>query len=353
MEGVVVVRVGGEIGIKSKPVRRDYEQKLLRHLKERLREKGVSYSEIWRVAGRIYIKTGEPAVASRLASKVFGISSVSPGQMTTSKLDDIGEVAVSMSEKFAPGSFAVRCRRVGSHPYTSQEAAARIGEAILTARQDLHVDLNFPNNEIFIEIRNDSSVLYTEVVRGPDGFPLGTQDPVVGVIDETFESVAASWCLMKRGSPVLAAVFATGGAINEQTENNLAVLSEWSTGAPLKAAVFPCEAPAPLLQLMLASYYCKTKGLAAVVSGMPVPSLKFLSELNAKIEHSSVLFPLAALESGIIEDWAGMMGIDLQSKSKYPKNIDFGGEPEPSVVEKIAKKSFEAQVREDGSILPL
>ncbi|MEN3035570.1 MAG: THUMP domain-containing protein [Candidatus Methanosuratincola sp.] len=353
MEGVVVVRVGGEIGIKSRPVRRDYEQRLLKYLKERLREKGVPFSEIWRVAGRIYIKTGEPIVASRLASKIFGISSASPGQMTTSRLDDIGRVAVMMSKEFAPGSFAVRCRRVGSHPYTSQEAAAKVGEAILAARPDLTVDLDSPGNEIFIEIRDESSVIYTEEFRGPDGFPLGTQDPVVGVIDEAFESVAASWCLMKRGSPVLAAVFGPDGVVSDRTEKNLAVLSEWSTGAPLKAAVFPCEAPSPLLQLALASYCCKAKGLAAVVSGMPVPSLEFLSELRAKINDSAVLFPLAALESGTIEDWARLMGIDTKTKYRNPKSIDLGVEPEATLVEAIAKKSFEAQVREDGSILPL
>lgn len=353
MEGVVVVRVGGEIGIKSKPVRRDYEQRLLKCLKERLSEKRVSYSEIWRIAGRIYIKTEEPVVASRLASKVFGVSSASPGHMATSRLDDIAEAAVMIAKKFDSGSFAVRCRRIGSHPYTSQEAAARVGEAILTARPDLRVDLDFPNNELFIEIRDDSAVLYTGAVRGPDGFPLGTQDAVLGIIDETFESVAASWCLMKRGSPVMAAVFGLDGIVSEQTEKNLAVLAEWSTGAPLRAVAFPCEAPTPLMQFTLASHYCRTKGLAAVASGMPVPSLGSLSELFRKIEHSAVLFPLAALEKQVIEDWAGLMGIDTKSKSRYPENIDFVGEPEPSAVDAILKKAFEASVREDGSILPL
>lgn len=352
MEGIVVVRVGGEIGIKSRRVRRDYEQRLLKYLKDRLREKGVSYSEIWRVAGRIYIKTGEPGVASRLASKIFGISSASPGHMTTSRLDDIIGAAVLVSRGFAPGSFAVRCRRVGSHPYTSQEAAAKVGEAILAARPDLSVDLGSPNNEIFIEIRDESSILYTEAFRGPDGFPIGTQDPFVGVIDESFESVAASWCLMKRGSPVLAAVFGPDGVVSERTAKNLAILSEWSTGAPLKATVFPCEAPSPMLQLAVASYCCRAKGFAAVASGMPVPSLEFLSELKSKINDSAVLFPLAALESGIIEDWARLMGIDTKTKSGYPKSINVGIVPQASVVEAIAKKSFEAQVREDGSILP-
>ncbi|MEM2124816.1 MAG: THUMP domain-containing protein [Candidatus Methanosuratincola sp.] len=353
MEGVVVIRVGGEIGIKSRPVRRDYEQRLLRYLKERLREKGASYSDIWRIAGRIYVKTEVPVVASRLASKIFGISSASPGHMTTSRLDDIAEVAVSIARKFDSGSFAVRCRRIGSHPYTSQEVAAKVGEAILMVRQDLHVDLDFPNNELFIEIRDSSAILYTGAVRGPDGFPLGTQDPVVGVIDEAFESVAASWCLMKRGSPVLAAVFGQSGVLSEQTEKNLAVLSEWSTGAPLRAAIFPCEEPTPLLKLALASHYCQSKHLAAVVSGMPVPSLGFLKELSEKIKHSPLLFPLVALEHKIIDDWAELMGIDTKSAFRYPESIDFDDELEPSAVDTILKKTFEALVREDGSISPL
>ncbi|MEJ5292708.1 MAG: THUMP domain-containing protein, partial [Candidatus Methanosuratincola sp.] len=342
---------GGEIGIKSKPVRRDYELRLLRHLKERLRE--VPYSEIWRIAGRIYLKTGEPVRASRLISKVFGVSSVSPGIMTTSGLEEIAEVAVSIAGKFVPGTFAVRCRRVGSHSYTSQEAAARVGEAILSARPDLRVDLGSPENELFIEIRDDSAILYTEAVRGPDGFPLGTQDPVVGIIDGAFESAVASWCLMKRGSPVLAAVFGPDGAVGEQTRGNLAILSEWSAGVQLRAVVFPCEEAPPLLKLMLASRYCRKKGLAAVASGMPVPRLDILSELQGKIKDSTLLFPLIALESKILEDWAGLMGIDPESAAKYPKKLDFGDEPEPSYVEEILKKAYEAPVRVDGSISPL
>ncbi|MDI9609211.1 MAG: hypothetical protein QFX34_02910, partial [Candidatus Verstraetearchaeota archaeon] len=167
------------------------------------------------------------------------------------------------------------------------------------------------------------------------------------------ESVAASWCLMKRGSPVLAAVFGQSGVLSEQTEKNLAVLSEWSTGAPLRAAIFPCEEPTPLLKLALASHYCQSKHLAAVVSGMPVPSLGFLKELSEKIKHSPLLFPLVALEHKIIDDWAELMGIDTKSAFRYPESIDFDDELEPSAVDTILKKTFEALVREDGSISPL
>ncbi|MBC7120281.1 MAG: hypothetical protein H5T33_01680 [Candidatus Methanosuratus sp.] len=353
MESVVIVRVGGEIGIKSRPVRRDYEQRLLRHIKGRLREKGVPFSEIWRIAGRIYIRTGDAETASRLASRVFGVSSASPGRIVSSSLDEIVEAAVSIAKGFSPGSFAVRCRRVGSHPYTSQEAAARVGEAILGMRSDLRVDLGCPSSELSVEIRDGSAILYTDAIRGPDGFPLGTQDPLVGVVDDTFDSLAASWCLMKRGSRLVAAVAVPEGILTSGIARNLAALSEWSAGAPFRAVVFPCEAQTPpILRLLLASSYCRANGFAATVSGMPVPSLELLSWLYSKISPP-VLLPLIALDRGMISYLAGLMGIGLGSAVRYQPSIDFGEPPPSSVVEAKFQKAFEVSVREDGSILPL
>jgi adenylyl- and sulfurtransferase ThiI len=91
MDGIVIVRSGGEIGIKSRPVRREYEMLLLKLIRGALRDEEIPFSRIWRDAGRVFILTPDAQRAARLASRIFGVASTSPGAR-----EDASMVAISM-----------------------------------------------------------------------------------------------------------------------------------------------------------------------------------------------------------------------------------------------------------------
>ncbi|RLI20561.1 tRNA 4-thiouridine(8) synthase ThiI [Candidatus Bathyarchaeota archaeon] len=243
----LIIRFGGEIGIKSEWTRRSYENLILKNIKKTLTFYNIKPKEFLRHPGRIYIKMEKPLAASEKLVKVFGISSLSPAIETTSDLGAIKKRSLELAkEKLGENSkFAVRCRRVGSHPYTSMDVCREIGQAILDGLADrkLKVDLENPDAEIQIEIREDKAYIYSEVFYGPGGFPLGAQPKLVCLLSGGIDSPVACWLVMKRGAPIIPIYFDNYPFTDETTlKRAVAVaekLAEWAIGYPMKFYIIP------------------------------------------------------------------------------------------------------------------
>jgi thiamine biosynthesis protein ThiI len=239
--------LGGEIGIKSEWTRRTYEKLLLRNIKKVLTHHNTAYEETIRKRGRIYIKTNNAnEVASKL-TMVFGISSVSPAVKTTSNSDSITRTSIELAEAIIKneGSFAVRCHRVGEHPYSSMDICKEVGKSILTSLRDrkLRVKLKNPEFTINIEVRDDDAYIYSGIVQGPGGFPLGSQAKVVCLLSGGIDSAVACWLAMKRGCPVIP-VYLDNKPFTDETTTAIALdvaneLFEWAIGFPRKVYVVP------------------------------------------------------------------------------------------------------------------
>jgi len=351
MEGVVVVRTGGEIGIKSKPVRRTYENLVLKTIRGILKDEGIPFSDIWRTAGRIYIHTEESERAAKRVARVFGVSSTSPGVPLKSDLETILQVGTEIARKtLRSGTFAVKCRRTGSHPYSSVQVAALLGESILSLGKDLKVDLTNPQQVINAEIRDELAIIYARSIRGPDGFPVGTQEMLLGIVDETADSVLASWCMMKRGAQLKALVLEKKEGLTNSTLVNLRTLAGWMPGNRIRAVVAPIDERnagrlRPLqLQLQLAMYAAKSKGIGGVVSGLQ-PSLKALRKITQP--QVCVFFPLIAMDDRLLERWSEMASIDLSASARYDKKTSLDHDFSDAELERILSASKEITVRAD------
>jgi len=243
----VIVRFGGEIGVKGEWTRRTYERLLLKNIKKVLNYHKIEYDEFLRFPGRIYIKTEMPYEASEKLAKVFGISSVSPAVETTSKLDDIVQKSLELAKETLKenGSFAVRCRRVGKHSYTSMDVCRLVGEKILNefCNWNLKVDLENPEVEVQIEIRDEKAFVYSNILSGPGGYPLGAQPKLVCLLSGGIDSPVACWLVMKRGAPTIPVYFDNYPFTDETTLKRAREvakkLSEWAIGYPMKLYVVP------------------------------------------------------------------------------------------------------------------
>jgi len=241
----VIVRFGGEIGIKKVWTRKIYERLLLRNIKSALIHQKIRYEKIVRKHGRLYVKTPMATEASQKLSKVFGISSLSPALETTSKLNDITDKGLLlMGSALQKGnSFAVKCKRIGSHPYTSLDVCQEVGRRILAElpELDLKVNLENPDVQLGIEIREESAFLHTSVTKGAGGLPLGTQPKAVCLLSGGIDSPVACWLAMKRGCPMVPIYFDNAPFTDESTTNraiNVAkVLFDWALGFPRKIYV--------------------------------------------------------------------------------------------------------------------
>lgn len=240
----VIIRLGGEIGIKAAWTRKLYERRLIGNIKAVLKYHAIPYEALNRTFGRIYLRTSKAQNASQKLTKVFGISSVSPALETTSKLSDIIDKSVQIADSTfrKESSFAVRCRRVGKHTYTSQDVCREVGRQLLDAYSErvLHVDLTHPDTTLSIEVREDKAYISTEVMRGVGGLPLGTQPKLVCLLKEDMNQLVACWMVMKRGCPILPLHFNETPFNNESTNQALKAtktLFEWAIGFPRKVYI--------------------------------------------------------------------------------------------------------------------
>ncbi len=197
---LILVRYA-EMGLKSSSVRRRFEKVLIDNIMAALAEKGVE-AIVESERGRIYIKTERLEEAVGPVSRVFGVASLSTAIETTAAMDEIRSAVVAYSKPLLEKnrSFAMRVRRTGSHPFSSQDVARDVGAAVLEANMDrtVKVDLDAPDVELFVEVRNNRAFIFSKYVPGPGGLPLGSQGRILALVERKRDAVAA-WLMMKRG----------------------------------------------------------------------------------------------------------------------------------------------------------
>lgn len=200
----VIIARYGEIGLKSPKIRSRFERKLVKNIK------ATFECEVERNQGRIYIFPQDFDEGIEKLNRVFGVVSYSPATSTDSTYDGIDETLTAYTEELISEGildedtkFAIKCRRVGNHDYTSQEMAAHCGGVVRSVVL-APVDLTNPDLTIFVEIRENKAFIYHEKIRGPGGLPLGTQGKVVVLLSSGIDSPVAAYLMMKRGCEVVA-----------------------------------------------------------------------------------------------------------------------------------------------------
>lgn len=194
----ILVRYG-EIGLKSKQVRKKFEDKLINNID--LKVDGKVFKE----NNRIFLevsegKTSEAVLALR---KTPGIVSVSPCVRTSSDPEDIwGELEKIVEEyKKDNESFAIDARRAGGHEFTSEDLEEDLGQKVVD-NFDLEVDLDDPDLKVFVEVRNNNTYLYTDKIKCVGGLPIGIEGTVLLLLEDK-ASVVAGISVMKRGCEII------------------------------------------------------------------------------------------------------------------------------------------------------
>jgi thiamine biosynthesis protein ThiI len=100
----------------------------------------------------------------------------------------------------------------------------------------VRVDLDSPDHEIFVEVRNERGFIYESVVHGVGGLPLGSQGRVVSFLRD-YDSIIATWLVMKRGCIPILAVFDAKGEFEELERAAKASLSYYTLGEPCTIVV--------------------------------------------------------------------------------------------------------------------
>ena len=343
MDYSIIIARYGEIGLKSTKVRSRFEKKLVKNIKASID------CDIFRNQGRIYIFPKNFDNALDKLNKIFGIVSYSHAVSTNGNFEDIEKTLEIYVDKLVDEGlldentkFAISCRRVGTHNFTSQEMAAFCG-SVVVRKVGSPVDLTKPELTIYVEIRDDKAFIYHEKIQGPGGLPLGTQGKVVSLISSGIDSPVATYLMMKRGCEVIALHFnnspyttAKGEELFDELINQL---QTYASGVPIKKVVVDygdyltkCqqEAPERMTCVLCKSGMYKTaqliaekEGALAIVDGSSVGQVasQTLSNILATRHgvEMPILSPLIGLDKLEIERIADEIGTFEISK------IDDGG----------------------------
>ncbi|MBQ2831769.1 tRNA uracil 4-sulfurtransferase ThiI [Methanobrevibacter sp.] len=231
----------GEIGLKSPKIRSRFEKKLVKNIR------ATFDCDVVRNQGRIYIFPEDFNEGIEKLNRVFGVVSYSPATSTHANYDDIDETLAKYTEDLMTEGildentkFAIKCRRVGTHDFTSQEMAAHCGGVVRSVVL-APVDLTNPDLTIFVEIREGDAYIYHEKIKGPGGLPLGTQGKVVVLLSSGIDSPVAAYLMMKRGCEVVALHCNndpfSGPKVTELFNELVDRLNIYAKGVPIKKSV--------------------------------------------------------------------------------------------------------------------
>lgn len=347
---LIIVRYG-EIGLKSPKVRSRFERKLVKNIK------ATFDCEVERNQGRIYVYPKDLNVALNKLNKVFGIVSYSPAAVTYTDVEDIDSTLekyvdnlVDMGILTDKTTFAIKCRRVGNHSFTSQEMAGHCG-AVVVRKVRCPVDLTNPQVTIFVEVREGETFIFHEKIQGTGGLPLGTQGKVISLLSSGIDSPVATYLMMKRGCEVIALHFDgapyTKSKSREKFDKLVDVLNEYACGVPIKKRIVPygdylekCINTNEKMTCVLcksgmyqiASKLAEKTGALAIVDGSSVGQVasQTLANILATRYDSTypILSPLIGLDKLEIEKFAKEIGTFEISKEndggcdavpKYPE----------------------------------
>lgn len=219
-DDIILARIG-EITLKGLN-RGKFEQRLQENISRRLKKTGrfvITCSQ-----SRIWIEPNEPIAdlpaVLRLIADVFGVVSVSPVWRFSGGLEELKDQAIAAAAcwienrlsgiglKNGKMTFKIESRRGDKrYPLTSPEISALIGETLLDAFPDvLAVDVHHPDFILYVEIR-EQMYLYTEIVKGSKGLPVGTGGRGMLLLSGGIDSPVAGYMMASRGMELDAIYF--------------------------------------------------------------------------------------------------------------------------------------------------
>jgi thiamine biosynthesis protein ThiI len=322
----ILVRYG-EIFLKSKIVFKQFERKLLENIRKTLQRVKIPF-KIEKERGRIFVLTEKEKEATRELGKVFGLVSFSPVyHLETSELKTIKKFCQEKFKNFLQKkeTFAIKARRIGEHPYSSQDLENEVGRVI-----EGKVDLRNPTQEISLEVRGNNTYVFTDTFSGLGGLPVSTAGKTISFLSGGIDSAVASWLAMKRGCQVIFLHFHSFPLVSmrsiEKCQKVIGRLNDYQFKSKLILIPFQkiqvhlkTQAPARYLILLyrrsmirIGQKIAKIEGAEAIITG----------ESLAQVS-SQTLSNLAAIEEAVkIPVFRPLIGMDKEEIVNLAKKID-------------------------------
>ncbi|ROR98866.1 thiamine biosynthesis protein ThiI [Sinobacterium caligoides] len=214
-----IVKFFPEITIKSKPVRKQFVRHLTDNVRSLLRQIDAEV-KVQRDWDKLVVESQQEEKLQRFVETL----SHTPGiayfnEVSHYPLGDLHDIfektKLLWGERLAGKTFAVRCKRAGTHAFSSGEIERYVGGGLNQHTEAKGVQLKNPDITVMLEVRDENLYITNCRYEGLGGFPMGSLDPVISLISGGFDSNVASYLMMKRGLRTHFLFFNLGGHAHE------------------------------------------------------------------------------------------------------------------------------------------
>ena len=273
MRPVFLIRYA-EIALKGKN-RNYFERRLVDNIKEFLRQKSLEYESLVRKRGFFVLYSMDHDDNFLGIRDIFGISSISPAFETESDLISIKETVTKAIEDKIFSSFRITTKRSDKRvDLKSNDVDVEMG-GYVAKKTGAKVSLKGYDLNIGIVI-HDRSYVFTDIVKGIGGLPLGVEGRVLCVLDDN-RSVDATLMMMKRGCDVV---------LCSRGEFDYAKIAKHYFKAGIKEPIFEKADSDEDIELLSERYGCKAIILAK--------SIEKTIKADKRFEDCLVLNPVIA-----------------------------------------------------------
>ncbi len=202
-----------EIGTKGKN-RFLFEDALISRICHALKQVDGKF-DVSKESGRIYVTAcGEYDYDDTVEAlkKVFGIAWICPMFQTEDRdYDHLKQYVCCYLHQVYPDrnrTFKVEARRADKrYPVPSEQMNRDLGEVILDTFPEMRVDVHHPDVLLRVEVRAAVVNLYSEMIAGPGGMPVGTNGKALLLLSGGIDSPVAGYMVAKRGVRIDAVYF--------------------------------------------------------------------------------------------------------------------------------------------------
>ncbi len=332
MDKVVLIRLSGEITLKSPGILRAWINTLMKNIRKRLHRKGLEKPRITYRAGRIFIEADKDIEKIHSETqKVFGVKETILCIRIPNDLDSIIGTAVELTRNWA-GTFAVRTNRIKEYPLTSLEVNRIVGEEVIRNNGNLRVDLTNPDNVLEIEIREHYAYIFEKKLEGFGGLPYGVSGKGVALVSGGIDSSLAAWLMMKRGMRIVIVHVDLSPYYSEDAKKRffdvLDWFRDWIPSGRLKTYIVPIgdvhanvRLPAlryrclfcKMLMLRIAEYIARRERAHAIITGEVLSQVASQTPVNmmaiSSVVDLPILRPMVFMDKNEIDSLAQRIGL--------------------------------------------
>ena len=221
MQNVWILRFG-EIGLKSKVVRRQFQRGLYNNMEIIAKSRNISLEQHRIISMEVIRSDDNIEIVEDTLSHLLGVVAIDPARVISHEIDPaiVAQKILDEDPRFGEKrTFGVRTKRLGPKEiYRTREYNGEVGAAMLQIDPSLSVDLTNPDIWVRLVLESDKVWQLSSRIEGAGGLPPGVQGDVLCRVTNEREMLSA-FLIMRRGSRLI--------PVEGCDESMLSILKMW------------------------------------------------------------------------------------------------------------------------------